>query len=99
MSEESIAQRPTFTRVCQQDHVKALVKEAKRVGYTIEKNSYSYKVYDPTKEGALVFRAVLMGRNVWGITYSRLYWQEPDPIMPATPINFSRHITAKPEPV
>lgn len=73
----------TFVKLAQTPVVKSFVKEAKRVGYAVEVGRlgedgkgqiYYYKVTD---NGELVFKAMMVQPRVWGMTFSKLYWQEP----------------------
>ncbi len=95
--------RNSFIRVADLARVSALVKEAKRVGYEVKMNggprvsdAFNLSVHDHSPEavspGAEVFRAVQVRPRVWAISYSLSYWQEPAPVLPATPENFGKHI-------
>lgn len=74
--------RPTFTRICTPKVISAYVKEAKRVGYTVNssmmsaRNAFSHKVSDPENAEALVFRAVQVRPGVWCATFSTVYFQD-----------------------
>lgn len=79
-------ERTKFRRICSTNFVKNLVKEAKRVGYTVDvfrngdmnKGSvYGYQVFDPTHDNSLVFKAIAIRPDNWGTTFSKVYWQEP----------------------
>ena len=90
------APRSTFIRIADKKKVNALIKEAKRVGYTVEKSGdFSAKITDPDNAGALVLKAVNMG-NCWSISYATAYWGEPEVILPATPTNFAATLHAHP---
>lgn len=92
-------ERTTFIRVCQKPHVTSLVKEAKRVGYTITKRGgYAVQVNDPDNNGALVFKAVNVRPNVWAVSYALAYWAEEAPAAPLTPIQFGKLINTQPSP-
>lgn len=69
-----------FTKLCKTKFVKKLCEEAKAVGYTIKKDDMSFEVSDPFYENALVFKGVLMSRDIWAITFSTDYWQDANPI-------------------
>lgn len=70
--------RTSFMRVCKTDYVKKLVKEAKRVKYIVNNNGgFSYEVLDPDHDNSLVFSAVVIGRGIWAVKFSKVYWQEP----------------------
>lgn len=79
--------RASFTRVTNDPkHITALVREAKRVGYTVKTDAgFSHVVTDHTdgNAGALVFRAVQVRRGLWAVTYATAYWQEPPMPAPA----------------
>lgn len=73
----------TFVKLARTPVVKSFVKEAKRVGYSVEVGRmgddgkgqiYYYKVTDGEN---LVFKAMMVQRMVWGMTFSKKYWQEP----------------------
>ncbi len=75
--------RPTFTRLAQTPTVKGMVKDAKKAGYAVEIGRfgadgkgeiYYYKITDGTD---LVFKATMVQRGVWGMTFSTNYFQEP----------------------
>lgn len=76
--------RTQFVRLAQTPAVKDFVKSAKNAGYTVEigrfgENGkgqiYFYEVKDGTN---LVFKATMVQRGVWGMTFSTAYWQEPN---------------------
>ena len=69
-----------FTKLCKSKFAKKLRKEAKAVGYTIKKDDMSFEVLDPFRENDLVFKGVLMSRDIWAITFSTDYWQDANPI-------------------
>ena len=73
--------RSSFIRLIDTKYVKNLVKEAKRVEYTVNvlRSSaiYGYEVYDPTHDNSVVFKAMLVRPNYWAATFSKVYWQEP----------------------
>jgi hypothetical protein len=74
--------RSTFIRFLTTKYVKSLVKEAKRVKYTVGisregDNVYLYEVFDPEHNNSLVFKSVAMRPNYWATTFSKVYWQEP----------------------
>jgi hypothetical protein len=74
--------RSTFIRFLDTKYVKNLVKEAKRVKYTVNisrngDNVYLYEVFDPEHSNSLVFKSVAMRPNYWATTFSKVYWQEP----------------------
>ena len=72
--------RGTFIRMCRAEYVKGLVKEAKRVKYTITRDAdWWVEVTDPDHDNSLVFKAVQMQPRIWGVTFSKVYWQEPTP--------------------
>jgi hypothetical protein len=78
--------RSTFIRFLTTKYVKSLVKEAKRVKYTVgisrdsessKGNIYLYEVFDPEHNNSLVFKSIAMRPNYWATTFSKVYWQEP----------------------
>jgi len=74
--------RSTFIRFLDTKYVKSLVKEAKRVKYTVNisrdgDNVYLYEVFDPSHSNSIVFKAVAIRPNYWATTFSKVYWQEP----------------------
>jgi len=75
--------RSTFTRLAHTPTVKGMVKDAKKVGYAVEIGRfgadgkgeiYFYKITDGAD---LVFKATMVQRGVWGMTFSTSYFQEP----------------------
>jgi hypothetical protein len=70
----------TFLKLMSPDKVRELVKEAKRVKYTVEgKLSESFlEVTDPDYANVMVFRGVEVRRGVWSVSFSKLYWQSPE---------------------
>lgn len=94
--------RKSFMRLAQgKTLVSSLVKEAKRVGYTVKNNGgFSYHVTDHSPEaatpGAEVFRAVNVRPGMWAISYALAYFIEPEPVLPATPANLAKHLANHP---
>jgi hypothetical protein len=79
MSAEDVKPRTTFTRIGVKAQVTALVKEARRVKYTVTTNGgFFYEVRDPENANALVFKSVALMPGRWVTTYSLAYWQEPE---------------------
>jgi hypothetical protein len=83
---ENAPARTSFTRLCATTFVKGLVKEAKRVKYTVNvlrDNDFGngpiwgYEVFDPENGDALVFKSICVRPNMWGTTFSKVYWVEP----------------------
>ena len=79
-------ERSSFTRIINTEYVKELVKEAKRVKYSVEtfKDSdtgkgrvWGYEVRDTDHDNSLVFKVILLRANGWAGTFSKVYWQEP----------------------
>ena len=74
----------TFVRLAQTPTVKALVKDAKAAGYSVEigrfgENGKGQIYFYEVKDGAnLVFKATMVQRGVWGMKFSTAYWQEPN---------------------
>jgi len=74
--------RSTFIRFLDTKYVKSLIKEAKRVKYTVGISRdcdtvYLYEVFDPEHNNSLVFKSVAIRPNYWATTFSKVYWQEP----------------------
>lgn len=98
--------RTSFIRIGDKAGVLALVKEAKRVGYKVEKHMlgkmvFAYVVTDPGDFGLgtdLVFRSTNVRPGLWTTSYSLKYWDEPAIVEPRTPTNFQKFITANPDP-
>lgn len=96
--------RSSFVRIATLAHVKDLVADAKRVGYVVKLNggprltasTFNLNVTDHSPEavtpGAEVFRAVQVRPGAWAVSYALAYWEEPAPVLPATPENFAKHI-------
>jgi hypothetical protein len=74
---ETTTTRKSFTRIGKKDIVRALIKEAKRVGYLVEKDDMSFHVKDDSN-GHSVVRGIQVNRGIYGITYFTEYWQEPE---------------------
>ena len=73
----------TYTRILSPKEVNALVKEAARVKYIVNKVRVfsrhqvdSITVLDDA-DNALVFKAVRPNRDTWLVTFSKAYWQDP----------------------
>ena len=73
----------TYARILSTKEVNALVKEAKRVKYIVNKVRVfsrhqvdSITVLDDA-DNALVFKAVRPNRDTWLVTFSKTYWQSP----------------------
>jgi hypothetical protein len=62
----------TFLRLMGPKVRAAYLKEAKRAGYQIEKDLFTFTVRD---NGALVFKGVAIRSAVWAVTFSKDYWQ------------------------
>jgi hypothetical protein len=67
----------TFTKLMAPKTVTEYLKEAKRVGYIIEKDDMSFTVKDD-ETNDLVFKGIRMNRTFYGVTFSKEYWQCPD---------------------
>ena len=63
-----------FTRVITNQYVKDLVKEARRVKYTVTKDSVGYTILDGEH---LVLSAFRINRVQWIARFSNVYWQQP----------------------
>ncbi len=50
----------------------AYLKEARRAGYQIEKDLFTFTVRD---NEALVFKGTAVRTAVWAVTFSKDYWQ------------------------
>lgn len=77
----SLPPRQTFMRVGRKSYVNGLIKEARRVGYTVAPMGsadfvWGYTVTDPTNAEAKVFKAVALDKSTWAITYHTPYFQE-----------------------
>jgi len=73
--------RKSFIRLGDKKKVIALIKEAKRVGYTVDENKiegrlFNVTVTDPENNNDLVFKSVNVRPGMWGTTYSTKYWVE-----------------------
>ena len=94
--------RTSFIRIGDKAGVLALVKEAKRVGYVVEKKMFdaktvfTYVVTDPDNANAMVFRSTNVRPGMWATSYSLKYWDEPANVEPRTPTNFQKYITTHP---
>lgn len=89
-------QRPSFLRMGDTAKVRELNKEAKRVGYVVTGTSqFSFHCVDPENKH-WVYRAVQVRPKQWAISYSTEYWVEPQPVLPATPLNLRKHLMNHP---
>lgn len=68
--------RNMFTRLGPNKVASDLRKEAKRVGYNVEKDDMSFRVTDPENNNAQVVKGIRIRPNFWAITYFRPYWEE-----------------------
>jgi hypothetical protein len=67
----------TFIKLMAPKTVTAYLKEAKRVGYLIEKDDMSFVVKDD-ETNDLVFKGIRMNRTFYAVTFNKGYWMEPD---------------------
>jgi hypothetical protein len=75
--------RKTFIKIYAAKALTPLIKEARRVKYTVTKTDLIATVTDPENNDALVFKAVLVNRALWGVTFSTAYWNDPMAQAPA----------------
>lgn len=71
-----------FVRLAQTPAVKDFVKDAKNAGYTVEIGRFGgdkgqIYYYNVTDSGNFVFKATMVHKNVWGMKFSKTYFQEP----------------------
>jgi len=69
----------TYMRLLSTAEVNALVKEAQRVKYIVNKSRdfrSHVEVLDDANN-ALVFKALRWNRRTWHVTFSKTYWQSP----------------------
>jgi len=69
-----------FMKIAKSDVVKDHLKEAKRVKYIVEKDDMSFYVNDD-ETGELVMKGIMVGRNIYAITFNNQYWQDPVPLV------------------
>lgn len=65
-----------FVRLISPKKVAEDIKEAKRVGYLVEKDDISFYVNDD-ETGDLVMMGIKVNRSFYATTFSKAYWQEP----------------------
>jgi hypothetical protein len=53
------------------------LKEAKNVGYLIEKDDMSFVVKDD-ETNEMIFKGIRMNRTFYAVTFNKEYWMEPD---------------------
>jgi hypothetical protein len=70
-----------FVKLISPQKIAQDIKEAKRVGYLVEKDDISFYVND-NESGDLVMMGIRVNRSFYATTFNRLYWQD-------TPINVS----------
>ena len=63
-----------FTRFLANQAVKDMIKEARRVKYTVTKDDMTYTVKDGDQ---LVLKALRFNRSGWIVRFSVVYWNEP----------------------
>jgi hypothetical protein len=68
--------KDTFTKLMAPKTVTEYLKEAKKVGYIIEKDDMSFKVLDD-ETNDLVFKGIRMNRTFYAVTFNKSYWVEP----------------------
>ena len=73
MNNTTPAVHKTFLRLMGPKVRASYLKEAKRVGYQIEKDLFTFTVRD---NGALVFKGVAVRAAIWAVTFSKDYWLE-----------------------
>ena len=69
--------KDTFIKLMTPKTVTAYLKEAKRVGYPIIKDHMSFVVKDD-ETNDLVFKGIRMNRTFYAVTFSKMYWVEPE---------------------
>ena len=74
--ERYIDRKDSFVKLVKPKLVAADIKEAKRVGYLIEKDDMSFYINDD-ETGELVMMGILVNRSFYACTLSKKYWQEP----------------------
>ena len=69
----------TYMRVLSTKEVNALVKEAQRVKYIVNKSRdfRSHVEVLDDENNAMVFKALRWNRLTWHVTFSKTYWQSP----------------------
>ena len=65
-----------FTRLISPAKVALDIKEAKRVGYLVEKDDMSFYINDD-ETGELVMNGIRVNRSFYACAFNRLYWEEP----------------------
>lgn len=65
-----------FVRLISPKKVAQDIKEAKRVGYLIEKDDISFYIND-NETGDIVMMGIRVNRSFYACTFSKLYWVEP----------------------
>lgn len=68
--------RKSFVRLGQKPQMAALIKEAKRVGYKVEKDDMLCKITDP-ENGHKVVTICRVHNAMYAFTYYTEYWGEP----------------------
>ena len=65
-----------FVRLISPARIAQDIKEAKRVGYLVEKDDISFYV-NCDETGDLVMMGIRVNRSFYATTFSKKYWQEP----------------------
>jgi hypothetical protein len=65
-----------FVRLISPVKVEGDIKEAKRVGYLVERDDMSFYINDD-ETGELVMNGIRVNRSFYACIFSKRYWEEP----------------------
>jgi hypothetical protein len=78
-----------FVRLISPSKVAQDIKEARRVGYLVEKDNISFYVNDD-ETGDIVMMGIRVNRSFYACTFSRKYWEEPPLVVTAQELEDKR---------
>jgi len=78
-----------FTRLIDPKRVAADIKEAKRVGYLVEKDDMSFYI-NCDETGDLVMNGIRVNRSFYACSFSRNFWEEPPIVLTAQELEDKR---------
>ena len=69
--------RKQFARIVPHKYFMSLIKEARRVDYSVEGEAKNFYQVKDNETGEKVFAGIRHSSGGWLATFSTLYWQEP----------------------
>ena len=77
MTTTTAPQHKSFTRVVPHKYFMEMIKEARRVDYSVEGEARNFYQVKDNETGDKVFTGIKHSSGKWIATFSTLYWQEP----------------------